>query len=101
MIKKRFPAVDYFRGFILVLLAAEGAGVYSELNHLFPTHLSSTSFSCYLGRSPFLDLFQPGFMMIAGAALYFSTYKRLDEGATYATLWPKVLKRAILLLFLV
>jgi predicted acyltransferase len=36
-------------------------------------------------------------MMIAGAALYFSTYKRLDNGATYSTLWPKVIKRSIIL----
>jgi predicted acyltransferase len=45
----------------------------------------------------FWDLIQPGFMMIAGSALYFSTYKRIDQGATYAQLWPKVLKRSILL----
>jgi predicted acyltransferase len=38
-------------------------------------------------------------MMIAGSALYFSTYKRIDEGASYAELWPKVLKRSFLLLF--
>ncbi len=100
MIKKRFPAVDYFRGFILVLLAAEGAGVYSELNNLFPdSFVVNQFFHATWEGLHFLDLFQPGFMMIAGAALYFSTYKRLDEGATYPMLWPKVLKRAFLLLF--
>ena len=35
--------------------------------------------------------------MIAGSALYFSTYKRIDQGATYGQLWPKVLKRSVLL----
>lgn len=100
MIKKRFPAIDYFRGFILVLLAAESAGVYSKLQDLFPhSFVVQQFFHASWEGLHFLDLFQPGFMMIAGSALYFSTYKRIDEGASYAELWPKVLKRSFLLLF--
>jgi predicted acyltransferase len=70
MIKKRFPAVDYFRGFILVLLAAESAGVYSKLENLFPNSFVIQHFfhASWEGLH-FLDLFQRGFLMIAGSAL--------------------------------
>lgn len=99
MITKRFPAVDYFRGFILCLLAAESTGLYENLETIFPdSFIISQFFHAKWQGLHFWDLIQPGFMMIAGSALYFSTYKRLDEGANYKFLWPKMLKRAFLLL---
>ena len=98
MITKRIPSVDYFRGFILFLLAAESTGLYSRLGKIFPESfvLSQFNHAEWQGLH-FWDLIQPGFMMIAGSALYFSTYKRIDQGATYGQLWPKVLKRSVLL----
>lgn len=98
MITKRIPSVDYFRGFILFLLAAESTDLYHNLDNLFPDNFIITQFFHVKWQGlHFWDLIQPGFMMIAGAALYFSTYKRLDSGDTYLTLWPKVLKRSLLL----
>jgi predicted acyltransferase len=95
MITNRFPAVDYFRGFILFLLAAESTGLYEHLETLFPhSFILSQFFHAEWEGLHFWDLIQPGFMLIAGSALYFSTYKRLDQGATYAKLWPHVLKRS-------
>ena len=95
MITNRFPAVDYFRGFILFLLAAESTGLYEHLETLFPhSFILSQFFHAEWQGLHFWDLIQPGFMLIAGSALYFSTYKRLDQGATYAKLWPHVLKRS-------
>jgi predicted acyltransferase len=98
MISQRIPSVDYFRGFILFLLAAESTGLYNRLNKLFPNNsIIQQFFHVEWQGLHFWDLIQPGFMMIAGAALYFSTYKKLDEGATYLKLWPKVIKRSIIL----
>jgi predicted acyltransferase len=95
MITKRFPAVDYFRGFILFLLAAESTGLYEHLSILFPnSFIIKQFFHVDWQGLHFWDLIQPGFMLIAGSSLYFSTYKRLDQGASYATLWPHVLKRS-------
>ena len=98
MITKRFPSVDYFRGFILFLLAAESTRVYEYLARVFPnaTFVNQFFHAEWQGLH-LLDLFQPGFMMIAGSSLYFSTYRKLDGGETYATLWPAVLKRSFLL----
>lgn len=98
MITKRIPSVDYFRGFILFLLAAESTGLYSRLGKIFPDSfiLSQFRHADWQGLH-FWDLIQPGFMMIAGSALYFSTYKKIDQGSTYGQLWPKVLKRSVLL----
>lgn len=96
MIKKRFPAVDYFRGFILLLLAAEASGLYEHLDQIFPhSFIIKQFFHAEWQGLHFWDLIQPGFMLIAGSALYFSTYKRLDDGATYVTLWPHIIKRSI------
>ncbi len=98
MITNRFPAVDYFRGFILFLLAAESTGLYEHLETLFPhSFILKQFFHADWQGLHFWDLIQPGFMLIAGSALYFSTYKRLDQGATYATIWPHVIKRSIFL----
>jgi len=98
MISQRIPSVDYFRGFILFLLAAESTGLYHNLHILFPDNAIIEQFFHVEWRGlHFWDLIQPGFMTIAGSALYFSTYKRLDNGATYGTLWPKVIKRSVLL----
>jgi predicted acyltransferase len=98
MITNRFPAVDYFRGFILFLLAAESTGLYEHLAVLFPHNfILMQFFHAEWQGLHFWDLIQPGFMMIAGSSLYFSTYKRIDEGASYTTLWPHILKRSLLL----
>jgi predicted acyltransferase len=98
MITNRFPAVDYFRGFILFLLAAESTGLYEHLDTLFPhSFVLKQFFHADWQGLHFWDLIQPGFMLIAGSSLYFSTYKRLDQGASYATLWPHIIKRSILL----
>ena len=96
MITQRIPSIDYFRGFILFLLAAESTGLYGTLGKLFPDSFLVEQFHHAQWEGlHFWDLIQPGFMMIAGSALYFSTYKKLGEGATYAQLWPKVIKRSV------
>lgn len=98
MLAKRIPSIDYFRGFILFLLAAESTGLYSKLGKLFPDSFIISQFKHANWQGlHFWDLIQPGFMMIAGSSLYFSTYKKLDSGFTYAQLWPKILKRSFLL----
>jgi predicted acyltransferase len=98
MITQRIPSIDYFRGFILFLLAAESTGLYGTLGKLFPDSFLVEQFHHAQWEGlHFWDLIQPGFMMIAGASLYFSTYKKLDEGSSYGQLWPKVIKRSLLL----
>lgn len=93
---KRFPSIDFFRGLILLLLAAESTNLYEAAQELLPGNpILAQFFHVDWQGLHFWDLIQPGFMSIAGAALYFSTYRKLDQGKSYAQLWPEVLKRSL------
>ncbi len=100
---QRLISLDFYRGFIMVLLALESAGLFE--------HLYEGSEDSFLGsvliqfyHHPwnglrFWDLIQPGFMFIAGTAMALSLHKQLQNGVPWKTSFIKVLKRSGWLFF--
>jgi len=80
-VKERFDFIDHFRGFIMVMMALDHSSDYfnviwrgmDPLDPLFP------SFGQFLVR--YLSYFcAPGFLMIAGAMVYWAYRRRRDRG---------------------
>jgi predicted acyltransferase len=94
---QRLLSLDFMRGFIMVLLALEAAGLYE--------HLAATSdgtvihfFFLQFFHHPwnglyFWDLIQPAFMFIAGTAMAYSLTKQLAKGVLWRDAFIKALKR--------
>lgn len=96
--KKRLLSLDVMRGLIMILLAAESSLLYHSLSELklpaFSHAIVQQFFHHPWNGLYFWDLVQPGFMTMAGAALYLSYYhKRLKE-VTWEQNWKSVLSRS-------
>lgn len=100
---QRLMSLDFMRGFIMVLLALESAGLYE--------HLSTASDGTFIhffflqffhhpwNGLHFWDLVQPAFMFMAGAAMAFSLNKQYENGMTWNESFKKILKRCFWLFF--
>jgi predicted acyltransferase len=100
---ERLLSLDLFRGLVMFLLVAEGAGLYH-------TWLDATSEGTLLNgialqfhHHPwnglrFWDLVQPYFMFIVGVAMWFSVHKRLGRGDSRRNVTLHIIRRCILLL---
>jgi predicted acyltransferase len=99
----RLHSLDALRGWIMVLLALEAAGLYEHLEPVteggFWHPLIEQFFHHPWNGLRFWDLIQPGFMFIAGAAMAFSIKRQQDEGATRALTGMRTLKRSGWLFF--
>jgi predicted acyltransferase len=99
----RLHSLDALRGWIMVLLALEAAGLYEYLEPVtegsFWHPLLEQFFHHPWNGLRFWDLIQPGFMFIAGAAMAFSIKRQQDEGATRALTGTRTLKRSGWLFF--
>lgn len=101
---QRLLSLDFMRGFIMVLLAAESAGLYE---HLFEGTKGVTvvnGFFLQFFHHPwnglrFWDLIQPSFMFMAGVAMAFSLHKQQQQGLTWQQSFKKILKRCFWLFF--
>ena len=99
----RFVSLDFMRGFIMVLLALESTGLYSNLHMT----LNAPVFNSFIGQFfhhpwhglNFWDLIQPGFMFIAGTAMAFSLDKQYKRGVSWNQSFKKTLKRCGWLFF--
>lgn len=99
----RLLSLDLFRGLVMFLLVAEGAGLYH-------TWLSATQEGSLLhglalqfhhhpwNGLRFWDLVQPYFMFIVGVAMWFSVRKRLSRGDSRHQITLHILRRCLLLL---
>jgi predicted acyltransferase len=91
------------RGFIMVLLALESAGLYENLDELTKGSLINPAIQQFFHHPwnglRFWDLIQPGFMFIAGTAMAYSLTKQFKSGATWSQVFKKVLKRSWWLFF--
>ena len=80
----RFVSLDFLRGFIMVLLALESAGLYEYLSEAASQSaaqpLVQQAFHHPWNGLHFWDLIQPGFMFIAGTALAFSLQRQWQRG---------------------
>lgn len=99
----RLLSLDFFRGFTMFLLIAEGTHIFSLL--LDPAlegtiiHFIGKQFHHHPWNGlHFWDLVQPFFMFIVGVALPFSVAKREQRGDSYQQILRHALVRAFLLL---
>jgi predicted acyltransferase len=99
----RLLSLDFMRGFIMVLLALESAGLYENLDELTKGSLINPAIQQFFHHPwnglRFWDLIQPGFMFIAGTAMAYSLTKQFKSGATWSQVFKKVLKRSWWLFF--
>jgi predicted acyltransferase len=99
----RLASLDFYRGFILVLLMLESADLYPHLSAATRSpflHAWLRQFSHHPWHGlHFWDLIQPGFMFIAGVAMAFSLHKQTAQGIPWAKQFTKALKRSGWLFF--
>ncbi len=103
MVAKRLQSLDFLRGFIMVLLALEAAG----LHHLLIKHSEGSWFyniAMQLEHHEwnglrFWDLIQPCFMFIAGTAMAYSIHSQQQKGVPWSQSFTKALKRSGWLFF--
>jgi len=99
----RLLSLDFVRGLIMVLLAAESTLLYEHLSQLTgPAGVAAEAVKQFF-HVPwrglhFWDLIQPGFMTIAGVSLFFSTQSRLAKGDTPRNIQQHVFIRSLKLL---
>ena len=102
-ISKRFLSLDFMRGFIMILLAFESAGLYTHLSQLnsgaFVHGVVQQFFHHPWHGLHFWDLIQPTFMFIAGVSLAYSLNKQQQHGVPWSQSFKKVLKRCGWLFF--
>ncbi len=97
----RYLALDAFRGFIMVMLVAEGFG----LTELAKRNPAFTGLANQFEHMPwewiaFWDLIQPAFMFMVGVAMPFALARRMELGATRNQLFRHVAARAFRLVLM-
>ena len=99
----RLLSLDLFRGLVMFLLVAEGAGIYHTwLNATEPgsvMHGITLQFHHHPWNGlRFWDLVQPYFMFIVGVAMWFSVKKREGRGDSRREITLHMLRRCLILL---
>ncbi len=91
----RLFSLDVYRGLVMTLLIAEGAGVYEAMRGLdvgwlnpIAAQLFHPAYECFT----FWDLVQPAFMFIVGVSMVFSMRKRAERGDG----WGKRLRHIVI-----
>jgi predicted acyltransferase len=102
--KSRLLSLDFMRGFIMVLLALESAGLYEHLSDASSEGSLFHGFMQQFFHHPwrglhFWDLIQPGFMFMAGVSMAYSLRKQKQQGYTWNKSFKKTLKRCAWLFF--
>jgi len=99
----RLLSLDFFRGFTMFLLVAEGTGLWWTLvqDPIRGTFLED--FFIQFEHHPwhglrFWDLIQPFFMFIVGVAMPFSLQNRISKGESYNSITWHIIKRSFILL---
>ena len=100
---RRLQSLDLFRGLVMFLLVAEGAGLYEALSGMRPEGSFFHSLVAQFHHHPwhglrFWDLVQPYFMFIVGVAMPFSLAHRQKLGFSDAENFRHILRRCLLLL---
>ncbi len=99
LIGKRLLSLDFFRGFIMVLLMLESTLFYEHLLTLTEWPIVNQFFHHPWHGLRFWDLIQPGFMFIAGAGMALSLSHQQEKGASWQQSFIKMLKRSWWLFF--
>ncbi len=101
--KNRLVSLDLFRGLVMFLLVAEGAGLYDTWLAASEPGTFMHGFATQFHHHPwnglrFWDLVQPYFMFIVGVAMWFSVKKRESRGDSRRNITGHILRRCLLLL---
>ena len=99
----RLLSLDLFRGLVMFLLVAEGAGLYHTWLNATEQGTFFHSLAIQFHHHPwnglrFWDLVQPYFMFIVGVAMWFSVKKRTARGDPPRKTTLHILRRCLLLL---
>lgn len=102
-IGNRLVSLDLFRGLVMFLLVAEGAGLYHTWILATEPGTFMHGFATQFHHHPwnglrFWDLVQPYFMFIVGVAMWFSVSKRTKRGDPRRKITSHILRRCLLLL---
>lgn len=99
----RLLSLDFMRGFIMVLLTLESAGLYENLDEATKgnpvNHFIQQFFHHPWHGLHFWDLVQPAFMFMAGVSMAYSLHKQQQQGLSWAASFQKTLKRCGWLFF--
>jgi predicted acyltransferase len=101
----RLLSLDLFRGLVMFLLVAEGAGIYHTWLQATEPGSVLHAIALQFHHHPwnglrFWDLVQPYFMFIVGVAMWFSVKKRLGRGDSRGKVTRHILRRCLILLAL-
>lgn len=97
---QRLVSLDAFRGFIMLILAANGFGLHQlakSQNRVFAAVANQFDHVPWTGVV-FWDLIQPSFMFMVGVAMPFAFRNRRKRGDTSADIFKHVAWRALLLI---
>jgi len=96
---KRLLSLDVMRGLIMILLAAESTSLYSRLDKAaagtWLQRVTEQFFHHDWHGLRFWDLIQPGFMTMAGSAMFLSFYFKQQKGITWQDNLPHILFRCL------
>jgi predicted acyltransferase len=86
--KNRLLSLDVMRGIVMIFLAGESCLVYVALGDLFPNQPVAGVLKMLFHHHPWnglhvWDLIQPGFMLMAGSALFISYHNKLAKGISW------------------
>ena len=100
---QRLLSLDFMRGFIMVLLALESAGLYEDFSIATKdtglNFLTRQFFHHPWNGLHFWDLIQPGFMFMAGVSMAYSLHRQYESGADWGQSFRKTLRRCFWLFF--
>ncbi len=96
---KRLLSLDVMRGLIMILLAGESVALYSRLHEAAEGSvwegLTTQFFHHEWHGLRFWDLIQPGFMTMAGSAMFISYFYKLQKGIGWKENLPHILSRSL------
>ncbi|HMH34016.1 MAG TPA: DUF5009 domain-containing protein [Puia sp.] len=101
---QRLLSLDFMRGCIMILLAAESTGLYEHLFEATAGQPLLHGFFLQFFHHPwnglrFWDLIQPSFMFMAGVAMAFSLNKQQQQGMSWKQSFSNTLRRCFWLFF--
>ncbi|WP_290796040.1 acyltransferase family protein [Flavihumibacter sp. UBA7668] len=100
----RLLSLDLMRGLIMILLAAESTSLYSRLHAVAEGNgfelVTRQFFHHEWHGLLFWDLIQPGFMIMAGSAMFLSFYYKEKKGISWSKNLPHILLRSLKLFLL-
>jgi predicted acyltransferase len=100
----RLVSLDVYRGFVMCLMALEGAGI-GHAARTFPNNPWWQALAYQFDHVPWIgcslwDMIQPSFTFIVGVATPYSISARLAKGHPWASVWRHAVLRALMLVAL-